>query len=792
ANNNYYLLTNGVWTGVLQSGTGSPLTFPPQTVLTVPLTNTVLASNTTTAATGLMLGSALVAPNAPPVITNQPTPSVVANGSIGVFNVAASGGGLTYQWFKNGSPLSNGGNITGATNSTLAISPVGAGDVANYFVTVTSGCLASTNSTTNGLSIDSPANLTWQGNNPNSNWDLSTTANFNTGPAVVFHNGDNVTFDDTALTPTVNVVGNFIAPGTMTENSAGTYTLNGPGTIQGPGHLVMNGSGLLNLNGSNAYTGGTIINSGTVVLNNGSFASAGTGTITLAGGILDIPTKAASANAWSNNINVTADSTLQFDQNGTEACILDGIITGNSGTTLTVHASTNGSTTARLRFYGVFTNNANIAFSPQVAETELAPYNPAGNQIYNGIISGTTGRITARGAGNAVLANQNTFNDLTSISFPFGASLLMSSGNIGIGADSVQSSPPTIDSSPVGTGYIALNVGNEGGNCSFFSWGGAHTIANQMQFTSTSNTIELIISGTNDLTFSGEFDIALASDPTGTNRTIEVTNTGATTFSGMITDNSAINTSTNGIGASTSGITKTGSGSLYLNGTNVYLGPTTNNGGLLAGSGYIAGPVIVVTNGTIGGGSAASIGTLTLSNSLTINGGVSVRVNKSLGQTSDLISVMGALANAGTGTVTVNNLGSALVAGDTFHIFNKLVTGGGSLTITGGGAGVIWNNNLGVDGSISVQSVGPSGPTTNATITHVSLSGTNLVIHGTNNNVPNTSFHFEVFTTTNVATPLSSWTPGATLPFNADGTFDYTNPIVPGTPRQFIDVKAVP
>ena len=45
---------------------------------------------------------------------------------------------------------------------------------------------------------------------------------------------------------------------------------------------------------------------------------------------------------------------------------------------------------------------------------------------------------------------------------------------------------------------------------------------------------------------------------------------------------------------------------------------------------------------------------------------------------------------------------------------------------------------------------------------------------------------------TNIATALSNWTSVVTNPFNSDGTFDYTNPIVPGTPQQFLDVKAVP
>jgi autotransporter-associated beta strand protein len=809
ANNDYYLYTNGVWTGVFQSGTGSALNLLTENVVAGSLTNTVVASNTISGATGQMLGSALVAAEAPPSITNQPSPQIVANGSIGVFNVGASGGGLTYQWYKNSlaNPLSNGGNITGATNSSLVISPAGAGDAASYFAVVTSGCNATAQSSPASLTIGAPASITWQGNNPNSNWDLSTTANFINGGAVVFHNGDNVSFDNSAATFTVNVTGNFIAPGSMTDSAGIAYTFNGPGVIQGPGSLVLNGGGRLTINNSNAYTGGTTISSGTLVLSNGVFFPVGTGPITLAGGTLDIPIKGNSAVGLSNNINVTASSTLQFEQTATFACVLNGAITGNSGTILTINAAESSAiATARLRMYSAFTNNSDIVLlsGGGQAQIEFAPYLPATNssgaplfQVFNGIISGGGGHIVPRGAGTVILNNTNTFNDSSANNTNpvLGVSLLMSSGNVGFGADSVQSSPPTIDSSPAGTGLIAINVGTEGGNCSFQATGGSHTIANQLIYTSATNVETVIFGGANNLTFSGEFDLAnpntnfvslpvgAANDVNGTNRTLDVTNTAATTFSGVISDN-----------GNASGITKTGNGSLYLNGTNIYTGPTTNNSGLLAGSGSIAGPVIIGTNGSsasIGGGSAASIGTLTVSNSLTLNANVSIRVNKSLAQSNDLIVVTGSLANTAAGIVFVNNLGSALVAGDRFQIFNKAVSGGGSLGVNGP-AGVTWNNNLASDGSISVQSVGPAGPSTNATILKVSLSGTNVLIHGTNNNVPNTSFHFQALTTTNLSTPLSNWTAGATLPFNANGTFDYTNPIVPGTPRQFIDIKAVP
>ena len=52
---------------------------------------------------------------------------------------------------------------------------------------------------------------------------------------------------------------------TGTFNSQGnTNTLSG--TISGPGGLALTGSGVVTLSGSNSYTGGTTLQSGTLVL----------------------------------------------------------------------------------------------------------------------------------------------------------------------------------------------------------------------------------------------------------------------------------------------------------------------------------------------------------------------------------------------------------------------------------------------------------------------------------------------------------------------------------------------
>lgn len=76
------------------------------------------------------------APGAPPLISAQPQPTIVEEGSTARISVTATGENLTYQWLKNGRTLPNGGNISGATTATLTISEVSEADEAVYNVAI--------------------------------------------------------------------------------------------------------------------------------------------------------------------------------------------------------------------------------------------------------------------------------------------------------------------------------------------------------------------------------------------------------------------------------------------------------------------------------------------------------------------------------------------------------------------------------------------------------------------------------------------------------------------------------
>jgi autotransporter-associated beta strand protein len=163
------------------------------------------------------------------------------------------------------------------------------------------------------------------------------------------------------------------------------------------------------------------------------------------------------------------------------------------------------------------------------------------------------------------------------------------------------------------------------------------------------------------------------------------------------------------LGGADGGLTKRGNGTLDLNGVNTYSGLTTVTAGKLGGTGTIAGNVTVNSSAALAPGNGG-VGALTVSGNLTLNGNLSINVDTSVAPSNSIIIVSGSRSSSGTGTVTVNNLGAnALVVGQKFYPFNgSTLTGGGSLTVSGGGAGVTWNNHLATDGSIEVASIGSS------------------------------------------------------------------------------------
>jgi autotransporter-associated beta strand protein len=661
-----------------------------------------------------------------PTITQQPVPvNVASNGSCRM-TVAAVGSSVTYQWHRYGTNLTNGGSVSGATSDTLVISPAGAGDAAlganGYYVTVSGTGGYSVNSTTNDLSVLPVQDLTWNGATVGDAWNVAASPVWitNSVPGAVFNYGDKVTFDDTASLKVVTLSGSYLTASSVTVNSSGSpYTFQGSGSFAGPGTLTYIGAGQLTLNNANTYTGGTLISNAAAYVYLQNIGGLGTGPVTLAkaGGTIEAAVVGGNTTGLPS-LNILDDFTIQCDVGGTYSGVIQGGLSGSSGKTLTFNFTAGN--TNRIRVYGVNTVcdanlvlNGNSTSQAMNLGTVLAPYGASGSQIYNGVISGNGG-VVQRASGTTILAGANTYAGGT----------YTTTGSLGFGIDSSPTTG-TVNSGPIGTGslYISPEVGSSSGSGQVFASGGPRTLANPIQYLSATNNHTLVIGGTNNLTFTGPYTLC-GQDLAGvvTNRTLQVTNTGLTTFSGVIDDGISLSSSSQGFG-----LTKTGNGVLALSNTETYTGPTTVSAGrlqvngslaaasavtvssnaTLSGTGTINGSVSVSSGGVLAVGSG-SIGTLTINNALTLSGNMSVQVNHT-GSASDKVLVSGTLTNAGTGTITVTNLGSALQTGDTFTLFSKPLANGSAMTVSGGG--VTWTNNLSVNGTITVLPTMATNPT---------------------------------------------------------------------------------
>jgi autotransporter-associated beta strand protein len=770
--NNYMLYRDGVYDGQTLAGTGSALAF---TTVTTPGNYTIVATNPVTGATGLMFGKVRVYAPGVAINTNPSSVSVVTNLPAS-FTVTATGDALTYQWLKNGVPLANGGNISGATSPTLKIAAAQVADAATslngYACVVVQPCAGAglTSSPPAALTLLPPRNLIWAGGNPGSDWNYANQEFTLAGSPTAFQEGDNVTFNDTGASyPSVTLSNNVTA--TLVAVSGTTpYTLSGPGKLTGVTKLAQNSSGTLTIKTANNATGGATVGSGSTL-------SLGDGSSGNAGSMLGV-------------VDIASGGTLHYNYNGSTVSILNSLAGSGTNNCSMVNGGTmNLSPTAvSSNFTGVININGFLKLQ--------APDNNGGYALGNGAT------VNIEQDGGEVYLGIGTYSNIFNVQglgFPsgdqadtairaFGCTIngqinLLADTRIGGWWNTSTINAPISGAHQLevkatfltGTARYKLNMAPVSPHSYASTYIRAGTIGAMSSNAISTGPLmidtdgELSLNG-NNLTVASLTSAFLQAGPGAT-----IDNNGAATgiltvgtdgsstqFDGLFRNTSPFF----GGGTAPLGLTKVGAGTLTLTANNTSTGPITVSGGTLAMSGAgafdAASSITVVSGGTYdvtaatgtlnrgsgttlagngnvsGNVSAAAgstinpglpMGTLSISGSAAINGTYTANLDRGAAPNCSKISASGGLTFSGA-TLTVTNVGAALQLGDAFQLFSSGTAGitfSGVTVDTANNVQYTWTDEVSTLGKITVASAVPLVNTNPTNIT-AAVSGSTLTL----------------------------------------------------------------
>jgi autotransporter-associated beta strand protein len=757
------LLVNGVLSGVLTSQAGSTIGGAGTNAGPVNVGGTIQASAASATPTTFTSGNLNLAAGATLAFDLNGPDATVGQGSNDLLNVV---GNLT----ANNNVIAL--NFAGVPQTSTPYTLINySGTVSGSFNPTVTGThyAATVNQGSGTVSVNlagSGANLKWDCATNNGFWTVGGATNWlnqGSGSPDVFYDGDSVLFDDSSASTALTISsGVSVAPAAMVVNSSvNNFTINGGGQITGSGTLTKLGSSTLIVNTPNhGFTGNALIEGGTF-------------------------------------------------QAGNNAALVSATTTVSSGATLDIHgfAYVNGPQVVTVSGAGVGGNGALVNYG---ADQQDAYQNItlAGDTTVGG-----TGRMDMRQSGSNPLtltsANGNPYNLTvvgTTIFNLVSVTVDQNLGNVDIKGGTFGLQVNTLVNSQGWAGDSTKTITVEtNGTLAFYELGATVALNRSIVLNDGATMLNQngigVVSGTVSLLGKDTFDVAFE----GT--------TPSLTLSGLIS----------GPGS----LIKTDTATLILQGTDTYTGSTLVEGGslqlgatggtdgaipdstniviaagaivdvsqrsdqtltlaagqTLQGSGTINGALVVGAGATVSAGTNASnVGQLTVTNGVVLQGNTLMKLNPA-SLASDKISVSASANITYGGTLTLTNVsGSAFAGGNSFTLFSANNTGSFTSIIPATpGAGLAWNTNNLANGILSVVASSTPQPG----ITGITISGTSLVINGTNG-VAGESYN--VLTSTNLALPLAQWTVLPTGQFSA-GSFNITNTLTPGAAQSYYIIQ---
>ncbi|WP_198023996.1 autotransporter outer membrane beta-barrel domain-containing protein [Mesorhizobium sp. LNHC221B00] len=416
-----------------------------------------------------------------------------------------------------------------------------------------------------------------------------------------------------------SIIGDVANAGTLAFNRSDALTYGG--IISGTGTVNQIGSGTTILTGANTYSGGTVINAGTLQVAGDSNFGAASGNLSFGGGTL------RTTASFSTARNVQLNGNGGFETTGGTQLDLTGQVTGagtlvkNGLGTLNVTNFSNNYTGGNIVNAGTLAGNT-VAIRGDILNNGAVSFLDLGPNTFGGNISGS-GSLDIEGVGTLKLTGANTHSGGT---------------KVGVGKSISVASDQNLGAA---TGLLTLDGGELGTTASF-------AMSRDISLTSAYGYFRTATGTT--LTANGELSGVGGVYKEGAGTLVL---NGDSTYSGRTTVDA---------------------GKLVVEGSLGNTETTVNSGGTLGGSGSIGGAVIVADGGVLAPGS--SPGTLTVGSLSLSSGSI---LDYELGQAgivgggvNDLIEVTGALTLDGSLNITdVGGFGPGVY---------RLINYGGALT----------------------------------------------------------------------------------------------------------------